>query len=89
MKQGNVNRAISVSKVQLASSKKSVLLANTVLLAPMFPSLAQLAPFLTLLACGKLNSVKIVRLGHTVLSKEEPTLLENAQKGIIVLLGLK
>ncbi len=89
VKQGNVNRAISVSKVQLVSSKKSVLLENTVQLAPMFPSPAQLAPFLTPLACGKLNNVKIVRLGHIVLSKEEPTPLENAQKDIIVLLGLK
>jgi len=53
MKQGSVKKAISVSKVQSASSKKSVLLENTVQLAPMFPSPAQLEPFLILLAYGK------------------------------------
>ena len=87
MKQGNVKKAISVSKVQSVSSKKSVLLENTVQLAPMFPSPAQLEPFLILLACGKKNNVQIALLGRTVLSKEEPTPLVHAEKVTFVLLG--
>lgn len=87
VKQGNVKKAISVSKVQPVSSKKSVLLESTAQLAPMFPSPAQLEPFLILLAYGKKNNVQIVQLGHTVSSKEEPTPLDHAEKGIFVLLG--
>jgi len=87
VKQGNVKKAISVSKVQPVSSKKSVQLENTVQLAPMFRRLAQQGPFLILLACGKKSNVKIVLLGHTVLSKEEPTQLDHAEKVTSVLLG--
>lgn len=86
-KQGSVKKAISVSKVQSASSKKSVLLENTVQLAPMFPSPVQLEPFLMLLACGKKNNVQIVLLGHTVSSKEEPTPPDHAEKVTFVPLG--
>lgn len=86
VKQGGVKKAISVSKVQSVNSKKSVLLENTVQLAPMFPSPAQLEPFLMLLACGKKNNVQTVLLGGTVLSKEEPTPLDHAEKVTFVLL---
>ena len=87
VKQGNAKKAISVCKVQSVRSKKSVLLGNTVQLAPTFPSPAQLEPFLILLACGKKNNVLIVLLGHTVLSKEEPIPLDHAEKVTFVLLG--
>jgi len=86
-KQGNVKKAISVSKVQSVRIQKSVLLENTVQLAPMFPSPVQLEPFLMLLACGKKNNVQIVLLGHTVLSKEEPTPPDHAEKVTFVPLG--
>ena len=86
VKQGNVKKVISVSKVQSVSSKKYVLLENTVQLVPMFPSPAQLEPFLILLACGKKNNVQTVLLGHTALSKEEPTPLDHAEKVTFVLL---
>jgi len=86
-KQTNVKKAFSVSRVQSVSSKKSVLLENTVQLAPMFLRPAQQGPFLILLACGKKNNVKIVPLGHTVSSKEEPSPLDHAEKVTFVLLG--
>ena len=86
VKQGNVKKVISVSKVQSVSSKKYVLLENTVQLVPMFPSPAQLEPFLILLACGKKNNVQTVLLGRTALSKEEPTPLDHAEKVTFVLL---
>ena len=87
LKQGLVKKGTSVSRVQSVSSKKSVLLENTVQLAPMYPSPVQLEPFLILLACGKKNNVQIVLPGLTVSSKQEPTPLGHAEKGTFVLLG--
>lgn len=69
MKQDSVNKATSASKVQPASSRRSVQLGNIVLWALIHPKIAPWEPILMQLASGRQSNAETVQLAHTALNQ--------------------
>lgn len=86
MKQDSVNKATSASKVQPASSRRSVQLGNIVLCALIHPKIVPWEPILMQLASGRKSSAVTVQLAHTALNQGGRTPQDLAGLGITALL---
>lgn len=86
MKQDSVNKATSASKVQPASSRRSVQLGNIVLWALIHPKIVPWEPILMQLASGRQSSAVTVQLAHTALNQGGRTLQDLAGLDITALL---
>ena len=69
MKQDSVNKATSASKVQPASSRRSVQLGNIVLCALIHPKIVPWEPILMQLVSGRQSNAVTVQLAHTALNQ--------------------